>query len=241
VISVIVPTYNEERNIEGCLRSLESQTLPRESFEIIIVDGQSKDRTVEIAEAYADKVIQQVSRGVGGARNDGVMVASGKIIVTTDADCHLPSDWLESIRDSFEDPKNIAATGLLRPEIAGLPDIERAAYKIFFEMSNVFLLIAGRLRVYHLCGANSAFRRSAFMKAGGYTDLPYADDVEIVKRLSKMGKITLSDRINIGYSVRRIRKVGLIKYTLMIFRNDWAVMFFHYHPKKSDYAKQNYG
>ncbi len=241
MISVIVPTYNEERNIESCLLSLEEQTLPRDDFEVIVVDGQSKDRTIEIAEAHADRVIQQVSKGVGGARNDGVRVASGNIIVTTDADCHLPPDWLESISDSFEDQRTIAATGFLRPEITGLPDVERAAYKIFFETSNVFLFIAGKLRVYHLCGANSAFRKSAFTRVGGYSDLPYADDVEIVKRLRKIGKITLSSRINVGYSVRRIRKVGLLKYTLMIFRNDWAVMFFNYRPKKSDYAKQDYG
>jgi len=68
MISVVIPTYNEEKNIERCLRALEEQTIPREDFEIIVVDGQSSDRTIEIAQRYADRVIQQVSEGVGGAR-----------------------------------------------------------------------------------------------------------------------------------------------------------------------------
>ena len=80
-ISVIIPTYNEEKNIIRTLYYLSRQTLPRKNYEIIIVDGGSKDRTVEIALKYADKVIKQKSKGVGGARNDGAIIAKGEIIV----------------------------------------------------------------------------------------------------------------------------------------------------------------
>ena len=85
MISVVVPTYNEEKNIERCLQSLHSQTIPRESIEIIVVDGDSLDRTREIAEPLADKVIIQTSIGVGGARNDGFNVAEAPLVATTDA------------------------------------------------------------------------------------------------------------------------------------------------------------
>ncbi len=240
MITVVVPTYNEERNIENCLRSLQSQTLPRKNYEIIVVDGQSKDRTVEIASLYADRVIQQVSRGVGGARNDAAQIARGKIIASTDADCLPPKQWLENIQRCFEDDNVIAATGLLKPVLEDLNDTERVAYNILFEMSNVLILIAARLRFYHLCGANSAFNRNIFNNINGYSDLPYSDDVEIVKRLKPLGKIVTSNEVWVKYSVRRIKKIGLIKYTLMIFRNDWAIMFFNYKPKKDNYTKQNY-
>jgi len=106
MISVVVPTYNEERNIEKCLKSLSEQTIPRESFEVIVVDGQSKDRTTEIAKKFAEKVIQQVSKGVGGARNDGVRIAEGNIIATTDADCEANNQWLETILEEFKEMKN---------------------------------------------------------------------------------------------------------------------------------------
>src|SRR3990172_3737337 len=86
MISIIIPTYNEENYIEKCLKSLSNQTLPRNKYEIIIVDGGSKDRTIDIARKYVDKVIRQKSKGVGGARNDGVNAAKYGVIATTDAD-----------------------------------------------------------------------------------------------------------------------------------------------------------
>ena len=117
MITVVVPTYNEERNIERCLRALNNQNIPRDSYEIIVVDGDSKDKTREIASKYADKVIRQVSSGVGGARNDGAMVASGQIVATTDADCIPDEDWLHTILEDFDDEEIVAVTGYLDPMI----------------------------------------------------------------------------------------------------------------------------
>ena len=97
MISVIIPTFNEEENIAQCLVSLRHQTVPRGEYEIIVVDGNSKDRTREIAQKYADKVFIQTSPRVGGARNDGIMAASGDIVATTDADCILPPTWIATI------------------------------------------------------------------------------------------------------------------------------------------------
>jgi glycosyltransferase involved in cell wall biosynthesis len=62
MISVIVPSFNEEANIATCLDSLSHQTVPRDQYEIIVVDGDSRDRTREIAEQYADLVFIQTSR-----------------------------------------------------------------------------------------------------------------------------------------------------------------------------------
>ncbi|HQC13405.1 MAG TPA: glycosyltransferase, partial [Methanoregulaceae archaeon] len=56
MISVVVPAYNEEANIGRCLESLNRQSLPRDEYEIIVVDGDSKDNTRQIAERYADLV-----------------------------------------------------------------------------------------------------------------------------------------------------------------------------------------
>ena len=102
MISVVVPSFNEEEGIEAFLKSLCDQTLPRDQYEIIVVDGNSKDKTREIAEKYADKVFIQTSKKVGGARNDGVLASKYDLIVTTDADCFLPRPWLETIVKDFE-------------------------------------------------------------------------------------------------------------------------------------------
>ena len=104
MISVIIPTFNEEENIAQCLVSLCHQTVLRSEYEIIVVDGGSKDATCEIAKKYADKVFTQTSKKVGGARNDGVKEARGDIIATTDADCILPPDWIKRIEMDFKNP-----------------------------------------------------------------------------------------------------------------------------------------
>lgn len=240
MITVIIPTYNEEKNIEKCLQSFQSQTIPRESFEIVIVDGSSKDKTCEIAARYADRVILQISKGVGGARNDGAQVAKGEILVTTDADCLPPEDWLKVIQDNFRDGV-VAATGTLTPIITeDMSDLESFTYKLLFEISNVILRVGSWIGYYHLCGANSAFDREAFIKTGGYSDLPYSDDIEISKRLKPLGKVVFDKDIGLHYSVRRIKKLGLLKYTFTILRNDFEVMILGKKPLKDDYAKQTY-
>jgi len=241
LISVVVPTYNEEKNIEGCLRSLVDQTVPREEIDIIVVDGDSKDRTREIAEGIADTFIIQTSEGVGGARNDGFHIARGDVVATTDADCQPHQDWLEVIRHNFMDPKVVAVTGVLVPfDFGGIGKVEEFVYRLLFDLSNVALVVMSWFGKMHLCGANSAFRKDAFLEAGGYLPLAYADDVEIYKRVKERGMVRLDTGMRINYSVRRIRKVGLLRYILLLFKMEWDVMVMGRKPVKGGYARQTY-
>ncbi len=241
MISVVIPTYNEEKNIERCLHALDEQTIPREDFEVIVVDGQSSDRTVEIAERYADKVIQQVSEGVGGARNDGVKAAEGDIIVTTDADCVPYKEWLEVVQEHFEKGGVVAVTGFLDPfDYEGLNSYEAYVYRLLFQLSNNLLRVFAMVGYYHLCGANSAFHRDTFLEIGGYQDLPYSDDIEIYKRLKPKGKMILDKRMKVNYSIRRIKKMSLIRYIYQITKNDFVTMILKVKPMDNSYARQEY-
>jgi len=241
MITVVVPTYNEEKNIERCLNSLTKQSISRENYEIIVVDGNSKDRTAEIAAKYADKVIQQTSSGVGGARNDGAMAAKGEIIATTDADCLPDEDWLQTILNDFNDEQIVAVTGYLDPLIPkDMHRIEAGAYRYVFKVANGLRKAGSKIGYFHLCGANTAFRRDAFIQVKGYRDLAYSDDVEIAKRLREHGKMTMDNHIQVDYSIRRIQKLGLAKYTWMIMKNDFNVIFLGKKPTKGNYAKQEY-
>ena len=241
MISIVVPTYNEEKNIEGCLRSLVDQTVPREEIDIIVVDGDSKDRTREIAEGIADTFIIQTSEGVGGARNDGFAIARGEVVATTDADCHPFPDWLEVIKRNFMDPKIVAVTGVLVPfDFGGMGGLEEFTYRLLFDVSNALLVLMSWFGKMHLCGANSAFRKDVFLEAGGYLPLAYADDVEIYKRVKERGVVRLDTGMRINYSVRRIRKVGLLRYILLLFKMEWDVMVMGRKPTKGGYARQTY-
>ncbi|MCW4051480.1 MAG: glycosyltransferase [Candidatus Bathyarchaeota archaeon] len=241
MISVVVPTFNEEKNIEKCLRALNNQTIPREEIEIIVVDGDSKDRTLEIAEMYADKIILQKSEGVGGARNDGFNVATGDIVATTDADCEPYPEWLEVIQQNFNDEGVIAVTGILDPyDWNNMNTVEVYVYKALFWTSNVLLSIFKFFGTAHLCGANSAFDKKVFFEIGGYLPLAYADDTELFKRIKKKGKVVLDRDMKIQYSVRRIEKMGLLNYIALLFKMEWNVSFMNRKPMKGGYARQIY-
>ena len=205
MISVIIPTFNEEENIAQCLVSLSHQTVPRNEYEIIVVDGGSKDATCEIAQKYADSVFTQTSKKVGGARNDGVMAANGEIVATTDADCILPPDWIAEVKKNFEDPAVVQCYGPVDPIEEGWGN------RFSLLLANTFSRIGYYSRTfYYTLGCNTAFRKDAFIRAGMYRCIDAGDDLEIAMRLKDEGKIRFDGNLRVGFSMRRYQQYGTI-------------------------------
>jgi len=206
VISVVVPAYNEEENITACLDSLNHQTLPRAEYEIIVVDGNSKDRTRDLAAPLADLVFIQTSARVGGARNDGAMRARGEILATTDADCILPPDWLERITDDFARYHPVQLYGTVYPREEGL------SYRISLALANTFSRIGYHTGIlYYTLGCNTAFDRQAFIRAGMYRSVDAGDDLEIALRMKRFGKVLFDPKLRVGFSMRRYRQFGTLR------------------------------
>ncbi|MBM5805522.1 MAG: glycosyltransferase [Candidatus Verstraetearchaeota archaeon] len=230
-ISVIIPAYNEENGIERTLQSISDQTMPRSGYEIIIVDGGSKDRTRDIASKYADKVLMQKSKAVGGARNDGAEIANGRIIVHTDADVVVPRDWLKNIKSLFGD----GVVAVCGPDS---PIEESAKYRILYFLINLSNSVAYRFGVVWTRGTNTAVLKEAFLKAGGYTDYPLCDDGELGLRLKRVGKIVYSNKIKVKMSARRFAKHG----TLSVLKN-WIkgdIMLLMGRRTEGEYHKERY-
>ncbi len=207
LISVVIPTYNEEKFILGALRSLERQTLPREAYEIIIVDGHSSDRTVDLAKGYVDKIILQKSDGVAGARNDGVAIARGEIIATTDADCVIPRNWLEIVLKDFKRKDVVCLYGPTKP-------LEhRFKYIMWVELNNFFATVFYKLRILYMAvGANTAFRRKEFMMMGGYPVVKAGDDYGLPIRFRRRGfRVFFDKHLFVFFSMRRYQKYGIIR------------------------------
>ncbi|WP_328184811.1 glycosyltransferase [Marinobacter sp. OP 3.4] len=96
-ISVIVPAHNEEPYITRCLNSLMAQDLPKENYEVIVVDNASTDNTSRHVQEFEDvKYIYKESGPVGAVRNYGALYASGEILAFIDGDCVAPKNWLAS-------------------------------------------------------------------------------------------------------------------------------------------------
>ncbi|NVM52213.1 MAG: glycosyltransferase [Candidatus Helarchaeota archaeon] len=236
-ISIVVPTYNEAKGIEKFLKQFDKQTLPRKEFEIIVVDGDSTDNTREIAQNYADVVIIQKSKGVGGARNDGVEIAKADIVATTDADIIIPNFWLEQIVNHFEKNKDlILLFGANHP-------ITKDKFIRFFSRLKKFInLIFAKFRIAYLAeGPNTAFKKKEFLEVGGYSNLPIMDDMEITSRMRKKGKIIYDDSLYVYSSVRRMEKKGATNFGFVSLTSYFKLILFGPESiKVKDYAKQEY-
>ena len=113
LVSVIVPTYCEEKNIGRCLKSIESQRFAKGKIETIVVDSDSPDNTRRVARKHADKVINVKFRGVSKARNTGAQDAKAELLLFVDADTVLHPEFVAEIFSSFSNPNTVCISGIL--------------------------------------------------------------------------------------------------------------------------------
>lgn len=215
-ISVVIPTYNEEKNIEKCLLSIKNQTI--KPYEIIVADSNSEDRTVEIAKKYAKViVIKPKVRTVAIGRQAGADVAKGDIIAFTDADSQPERNWLEKIKKEFEDKRVIAVYGEVLTE---------RPYTILSKFYNLFLKVSRPLFP-SPAGMNIAVRKSAFEKEKFNIYLVTCEEIDLFNRLKKHGKIKFVNAV-VRTSARRIRKFNIVWF--MIYH---TINLVRYHILKS--------
>lgn len=99
-VTVVIPALNEESGIGGSISSI-----PDKSYEILVIDGKSKDNTVQIAKKAGAKVIVEPRRGYGRAYKTGFDAASGSILVATDADSTYPNERIPELVEYFQKNK----------------------------------------------------------------------------------------------------------------------------------------
>lgn len=211
-ISVIIPAINEEKYISTALESLRKQIY--RNFEIIVKDGESTDRTVEIAEEYTNNVISCKDVSVGQARNQGAEEASGDILVFMDADSEPPPNTLEKIEKRFErdNPSLLIPRYVPKREIlennGRLVQFPRP-FNIYWSKIENFLtawLMRYAAGMFMPCDADS------FEKVGGFDEkLRVCEDQDISYRLKKVGKVIYDGSIEVGFSLRRYAKLGLLR------------------------------
>ena len=111
--SFIIPTYNEEKRIGELLESIFNQNYPQKNFEVLVIDGGSSDKTIEIAKKYKTKILKNSKRVEEEAYIMGVKKARGEILVFTDADNVLVGkNWLKKMMEPFNDPEIVFADSM---------------------------------------------------------------------------------------------------------------------------------
>jgi len=203
-ISVIIPTLNEEKYLPRCLKSLARQS-KRDHVEIVIVDGGSSDRTVHVAQEYADRVLVEPGLPVGASRNLGARQAEGEVLAFIDADTTACDEWLEVIARTFKfDSEAVGVTGPTLPYEG--TQLDRLAYHVATGWAQRLSLKLGRP---HIAGFNCAYRRDAFWNAGGFDeDRVLSEDVMLSMRMRHQGQILFNPEMIAYTSLRRIKKYG---------------------------------
>jgi glycosyltransferase involved in cell wall biosynthesis len=193
VISVIVPAYNEQNLISGCLDSLLDQTIDKESYEIIVIDNISTDLTARIALDKGVRVERESKKGYVHAIRKGIEISQAEIIAFTDADCRVPASWLETILANFAISTNIVAVG----------------GKLSFYDLNPILNGILRMILYFIMvlpGNNMAVKREAIDKIGGIDpQVNLSLDYWLTSKLRKVGKIKIDRGMEVNTSGRRFR------------------------------------
>ncbi|MBR9682060.1 MAG: glycosyltransferase [Candidatus Aenigmarchaeota archaeon] len=195
-ISVIIPTYREEKYIKKTLESVRKQTYP--NYEIIVVDGNSPDATRKIARKYADKVINLRERGVAKARNVGTKVATGDIFVFLDGDTIIEKNFIKKIVNLFRN-KNISGV---------FPQGRTRGKKsqVIFDLQNIGVAISTFFRFPMLPGTCVIYRRSFFEKTKGFIEgYVTAEDIIFSLKNRKYGKLIYSNKVSFETSNRRVR------------------------------------
>ncbi|MCX6793774.1 MAG: glycosyltransferase [Candidatus Gottesmanbacteria bacterium] len=196
-ISVVIPAYNEEKYLPRTLESIKK--LNRQPDEIIVVDGGSTDRTANIARQHGAIVITVAHRGIGFARDKGLVKAKGDIIAFTDADTIVPHDWLTKIEETLSQSGVVGVFGGFR-----VPDgwwVYRWYINGIQPWLNQFYYWLG---VPMAAGQNIAFLRKVGLEVGGFPeDYKIAEDIEMATRLKKAGKVLLRSDLIVSSSGRR--------------------------------------
>lgn len=196
-VSIIIPTSNRKESLLVTLESLKYLNYPLDKFEVIVVDDGSIDGTREILKETKNKVnyplniLFQEKKYISAAKNLGLSVAKGEIIVTTDDDCTFENDWLNKLIEPFKNIKVVASGG---PDRAPADDTLFA--KCVDYASTSFLGTGGirghkkdsSLGKFYPMGCNMAMRKNALDEVGWFEEgLAPGEDTDVALKMERKG------------------------------------------------------
>ena len=222
-ISLVIPAYNEEAYLGGCLDSVIASG--GRFHEIIVIDNASTDRTAEVAAARPGvRVVHEPKKGLLAARQRGFEEAGGDAVAYVDADTRMPKGWYERANEVLSS----------RPDVVGLSgparywDANRWQRTFLAVVWRVSAPLAYRIVGYMIYGAGFVVRRSALAAIGGFNHAIefYGEDTDLAQRLSRQGEVVFDMRFYILSSARRFASEGMLRTNLVYVLNFvWPVLF----------------
>jgi glycosyltransferase involved in cell wall biosynthesis len=228
MISIIIPTLNEEGYIEETLLSIKSKlTLPHE---IIVSDGGSKDKTIEIAHKYANSVVEHTGesrQNISQGRNAGAEIAGGKFLVFIDADVRIdnPDVFFKHALYRFENEEKLVA---ITARLKVWSSEERFSDKIIYGIANFNAKVINNiLHKGEATGEFQMIKKDVFESLGGFReDLITREDADMFLRLSRVGRTAFDPKLVVLHSGRRAHKIGAMRLFFIWTTNIiWVTLF----------------
>lgn len=200
-VSVVIPCYNEESSIAHCLAALATQE--PQALEVIVVDNNCTDRTVEIAKRFSFvSIITETTQGMTPARNAGMAAAKGDVLARIDADTIVHTGWVAAIQSIFSDEAVAAATGPVQYH-----DMPAKRTGQFFDQEIRAALDTVARDYRFLFGSNMAVRRDVWHTIAPElcNDDALHEDIDIALHIHEKGGLIKYDRSMVaGMSARRL-------------------------------------
>ncbi len=220
--SILIPTLNEEKYIGKLLQSLVEQTY--KDFEVIVVDGNSEDKTIEIIESFKDKLnvkaLKAEKRGVSCQRNFAAANAKADHLVFFDADVNPEPSFIEKVNSyiSVNDVDILTSWNI--------PISDKKVDEFLYWVFNQFYLEPLKHRFPAAVGTFIYVKKESFNSVGGFhEEINLAEDFDLVRRMFKKGfKYALLKDPAIKFSVRRMEKEGRVQF---VWKNIRAGFDYH--------------
>ncbi len=214
--SIIIPTLNEVRFLPKILSDFVKQRL--KNFEIVVVDGKSRDKTFEKALSFSKSLPLKAycvdKQNVSYQRNFGASKAKGEFFVFLDADARVNSTFTRKLYDSV----NRSSGSIFIPTLT--PDVLSRKNIVLFKLTNFVVDLSQSLNKPLSGGGSIVVSRKLFFEISGFNEELYlGEDHDLIQRAKKSGhKAVILKDVEVVFNMRRIRKEGeatvLYKYLL---------------------------
>lgn len=231
MISVIIPSYNEEKLIGRTLAQFTPDLIEKFNLELIVSDGGSNDRTLDIVAEYPCRIVKHVEQRkqtIAEGRNMGAAVAHGQVLFFLNADTiiddHNIDGFFTQALHALETDDVVAVTCsvyIYPDEATRIDRFVHELYNRYFYSLNVIGMGMGR-------GECQIIKRKAFEKVGGnQNQIAAGEDFDLFTRLIRIGKIRYLRSLRVYESPRRYRKYGYVRVTADWLRNSVSVYLFN--------------
>ncbi len=233
-VSIVVPAFNEEKNIERSITSLLNQDF-KGKYEIIVVNDGSTDNTEktvkEIIKKSENKIklLNQPNQGPAAARNAGAKIAKGKIVLFTDSDCVVEKGWIKEMVEPFKNKEVVGVQG--RYKIYNKESL--VARFVQYEIEERYQRMEKQKYIDFIGSYSAGYRKDVFLKFGGFdTSFKKAsgEDPEISYRIADKGmKMVFAPKAVVYHS----HPDTLKRYLKMKYgRGYWGELLYKKHPEK---------